>query len=430
MPSRPVLILASLTALLAGLLGWWILRAPTVPAVSLQLAPLVRTLQFSGRVATLSRVDAGSTLTGRVLEVAVIEGAQVRKGDLLVRLESAELRAVLEQAQASERQAVARLAGLRSTGRSSAQASVAQADSVLSAARADLRRTQDLVAKGFVSEARLDEAQRVAAVAQAQQAGARAQSAANADQGTDVAQAQAQLASSRSAAEAAQARLAQAVLTAPADAVVLARLVEPGQIVQPGRALLSLALVGPMQLVAQVDERYLEQLRVGQTASVLADAFPEQRFTARVLSIAPVVDAQRGAIEVKLSLQPPRPAFLREDMTLSIEVETARRDSALVVPIGALRGDGSAADVEVLVERDGRAESRKVRLGLRTLEAAEVLDGLGVGDVVLLAAALKPGARVRADTAVRPAAARSAAGGSGKGTREDAGSALTNAVGR
>ncbi len=430
MPSRPVLILASLTALLAGLLGWWILRAPTVPAISLQLAPLVRTLQFSGRVATLSRVDAGSTLTGRVLEVAVIEGAQVRKGDLLVRLESAELRAVLEQAQASERQAVARLAGLRSTGRSSAQASMAQADSVLSAARADLRRTQDLVAKGFVSEARLDEAQRVAAVAQAQQVSARAQSAANADQGTDVAQAQAQLASSRSAAEAAQARLAQAVLTAPADAVVLARLVEPGQIVQPGRALLSLALVGPMQLVAQVDERYLEQLRVGQTASVLADAFPEQRFTARVLSIAPVVDAQRGAIEVKLSLQPPRPAFLREDMTLSIGVETARRDSALVVPIGALRGDGSAADVEVLVERDGRAESRKVRLGLRTLEAAEVLDGLGVGDVVLLAAALKPGARVRADTAVRPAAARSAAGGSGKGTREDAGSALTNAVGR
>ena len=204
-----IVVLALAAVLVVGLVGW-ATRVPVVPAASVRAAPLVRTLQFSGRVATLSRVDVGSTMTGRVLEVAVAEGAHVTKGEALVRLESAELRAALEQAQASERQAAARLTGLRSTGRSGAQATLAQADSVLVAAQADLQRTRDLVAKGFLSEARLDEAQRGSAVARAQQAAARAQSAANADQGTDVTQAQAQLAVTASATAAARARLDQA----------------------------------------------------------------------------------------------------------------------------------------------------------------------------------------------------------------------------
>ena len=423
MSRRTILALAALAALLVAVLAWWALRAPLVPALTVQPAPLVRTLLFSARVATASRVDVGSTLTGRVLEVAVDEGAQVRRGDVLVRLESDELRAALDQAQASERQAAARLAGLRSSGRSAAQAAVAQAESVLQAARAELQRTQDLVARDFLSQSRLDDARRAVDVAQAQLAGARAQLAANAEQGTDVAQAQAQLALARAAVAATQARLEQAVVTSPADARVLVRAVEPGQIVQPGRALLTLALAGPLQLVGQVDERYLEQLQIGQPASVLADAFPGRSFAARVQAIAPVVDAQRGSIEVKLALPQAPPDFLREDMTLSVEVETGRRERTLVVPMEALDGGhgGSAAIVHVV--HDGRVEARALRLGLRTLEAAEVLEGLSPGDVVLLGPAPEPGRRVRADTA---AAAQRKARLSG----EDAGSAMMNSMGR
>jgi HlyD family secretion protein len=313
------LIFFGLLLIAAIAIAGWMTRALSVPALSLRLAPLVRTLQFSGRVATLSRVDVGSTLTGRVLQVNVAQGAQVAVGDVLVRLEDAELQAVLAQAKASEQQANARVKGLQSTGRSVTSAALAQADSVLLAAQAELQRTQNLVAKGFLSESRMDEAKRAAAVAQAQRDSARAQSQANADQGSELVQAQAQWALAQAATGAARARLAQTLVLAPSHASVLARLVEPGQIVQPGRALLSLALSGPIQLVAQVDERYLEQLKVGQTASALADAFPRQRFAAKVESIAPLVDAQRGAIEVKFSLlQQPAPDFLREDMTLSI----------------------------------------------------------------------------------------------------------------
>jgi HlyD family secretion protein len=435
MSRRPTLFLLALGVLLTAGTMAWLLRAPRVPAVELKPAPLVRTLQFSARVATLSRVDVGSTLTGRVVDVLVAEGARVRRGEGLVNLESDELQAALAQARASERQAAARLAGLRSSGRSSALAALAQADSVLTAAQADLQRNQELVARGFVSAARLDDAVRAVAVATAQQASARAQIAANADQGTDVTQAQAALALATSARQAAASRLAQAQITAPADAVVLQRQVEPGQIVQPGKALLTLALAGPVQLLAQVDEMSLEQLQVGQVASVLADAFPRERFGARVLSIAPQVDAQRGAVEVRLALVPPAPDFLREDMTLSVEVETARRGRTLVLPLEALRSDDGTGGATAWVDDGGRVALRTLRLGVRTLDAVEVLDGLGAGDKVLLGEAPEPGARVRADlgpgTGSLPAVpAGTAAKPGAKGRADDAGSALGNAMGR
>ena len=422
------LTLVALALLGAAAFYGWRLRGPVVPAFTVQALPLVRTLQFSGRVATASRVDVGATITGRVAQVVVAEGASVKAGDVLLRLESDELQAAWAQAQAAERQAVARLAGLRSSGRSGVQAGVAQAESVLAATRADLQRTRELLAQGFVSPARLDEAQRAESVARAQLDAAQAQRAANADPGTDVAQAEAQVALATAATAAARARLAQATLVAPADARVLQRAVEPGQIVQPGRALLQLALAGPLQLVATVDERYLQQLQPGQAAGVRADAFADQRFTARVLSIGPLVDAQRGAIEVKLSL-PAVPPFLREDMTLSIEVETARRDKALVLPLAALRGDAAAAGADsatVWLDRDGRVEARPVKLGLRTLDAAEALQGLAAGDVVLLGSPPAPGHRVRGDTS----AGQPPLGGTGGTGSGGAAAALSNAMGR
>ena len=337
LPRRSLWVGAALllgASVLAGV-AW--LRGPQVDVIEVRRAPLVRTLQFSARVATLSRVDVGSTVTGRVAEVRAMEGAAVRAGDVLVLLEDQEWRAALAQADAAESQAHARLTGLRSSARTATQAVLAQAQATQRAAQAALERAQQLVAQGFYSAAQLDEVSRAATVAQEQVRSANAQVQANADGGADMVQAQAQLAVARAATAAAQARLAQATLRAPTDARVLQRAVEPGQIVQPGKALLSLALVGPTQLVAQVDERFLEQLRPGQSAAVLADAFPAQRFPARVLSLAPAVDAQRGAIEVKFALQGQAPDFLREDMTLSVEVETARVDAALVLPQSALR---------------------------------------------------------------------------------------------
>ncbi len=409
---RVGLVLAAL-ALVVVAAFVWMHRPVLVDVVEVHQAPLVRTLQFAARVEALSRVDVGSTVTGRVAQVLVREGDTVRADAVLVELEAAELRAALRQAQASQVQAQARLAGLRSTGRGNAQSGVAQAQAAHDAAQSEFARVQQLVAQGFLSPSRLDEARRARDMTAAQLAGARSQAQAVGEQGTEVAQAQAQLTLAQASVVAAQARLAQTRLRAPTDAKVLARLVEPGQIVQPGKALLTLALDGPTRVSAQVDERFLDQLAIDQSAAVVADAFPGRRFAARLLSIAPAVDPQRGAIEIKFALLEAPPAFLREDMTLSIEVETGRRARALVLPIAALVHPQDADAARVRVIEDGRIAERDVVLGLRTLGAAEVRKGLSEGDEVVLDMLLPVGRRVRArvvEPDLRDPTAKAAAG--------------------
>jgi HlyD family secretion protein len=420
-----LLVIVVLLAVAAGAAFVWMQRPALVDVVEVRYAPLVRTLQFSARVEALSRVDVGSTLTGRVEQVRVVEGAQVQVDAVLVELESRELRAVLAQAQASVLQARARLAGLRSTGRDTAQAGVAQAQAALDAAQAEFMRVQQLVAQNFLSASRQDEARRARDVATAQRDAARTQAQAIGEAGTEIAQAQAQLTLAQASVVAAQARLAQTQLRAPADAQVLARLVEPGQIVQPGKALLTLALAGPTLLSAQVDERFLEQLALGQSAAVLADAYPGRRFAATVSSISPAVDPQRGAIEVKFALRGETPAFLREDMTLSIEVETGSRARALVLPIAALIQTADPLVARVRLIEDDRIEERDVRLGLRTLGAAEVTKGLVEGDEVVLDTARPVGQRVRTRLVTPQLQSGQGAAGAGSGAAQ-----LTNMMGR
>lgn len=111
-----IIVFIAAASVLALGAGWWFTRAVAVTGVELRVAPLVRTLQFSARVSSLSRVDIGSTITGRVLRVLVKEGAVVKKGDKLLVLETEELSAAVMQAHANEQLAAAKLAGLRSTG--------------------------------------------------------------------------------------------------------------------------------------------------------------------------------------------------------------------------------------------------------------------------------------------------------------------------
>ena len=389
MQRRQRLLAVIAMLLLAAAAGWWLTRAPAAPAAAVQSGPLVRTLQFSGRVAAQSSVDVGATLTGRVASVLVQEGDTVAAGAPLLRLEGAEIGAALAQAEATAQQAAAVLAGAGGVRREAADAALAQAQAQRTAADAEQRRTADLVARGFLSPSRGDDAARALAVARAQVDAARAQTAALAPQGSERAQAAAQLAAARAAVDASRVRLAQTVVHAPTAARVLVRSVEPGQIVQPGRALLTLALDGPVELLAQVDERFLEELRVGQPATVVADAFPERRFDATLQRIAPRIDAQRGSVELRFALQD-RPDFLREDMTLAIAVVTARRAHTRLIPLAALRSGDRA-----WVAENGRVQARALRLGLRSADVVEVLDGLADGEWVLLSDTPQPGARVR-----------------------------------
>jgi HlyD family secretion protein len=111
--------------------------------------------------------------------------------------------------------------------------------------------------------------------------------------------------------------------------------------------------------------------------------------------INPGVNAQTGAVEVKLDVPTPL-AVIRQDMTVSVDIEVARHAKTLLVSASAVN-DGDTAAPWVLLLQDGRAQRRPVRLGLRSGGFAEIVEGLQEGDEVISASAgIDPGARVRA----------------------------------
>ena len=174
----------------------------------------------------------------------------------------------------------------------------------------------------FVAEARVDEARRAVEVARSQVATARATAAANRPEGAERQLLDDQLAQARAARAAAEAKLDQTRILAPANGIVLDRSVEPGDIVQPAKRLMTIALDGATRLTALIDEKNLGVLSIGQKALAAADAFPGQRFEAVLEYLAPGIDAQRGTVEAKFAVPKP-PPFLRSDMTVSIDVAVA-----------------------------------------------------------------------------------------------------------
>jgi len=156
--------------------------------------------------------------------------------------------------------------------------------------------------------------------------------------------------------------------------------------------LIELALDGPTELVAFAREENLPDLRTGDDAVASADAFPELSFEARVARVAPVVNPAQGTVEIRFAVPKP-PMYLRADMTISINVEVARRDGALVIPVETVRDLGSSAPW-VVVALDGRAIRRPVRVGIVGDREVEILDGVAEGER-LLPLPIEPGQRVR-----------------------------------
>jgi HlyD family secretion protein len=155
---------------------------------------------------------------------------------------------------------------------------------------------------------------------------------------------------------------------------------------------------GRTQIVVAIDEKNLHLIALGQQALVSADAYPKTKFNATLVYINPGVNVQTGAVDVKLDVDQP-PAVLRQDMTVSVDIEVARRPQALLLSTAALR-DADGASPWVLRVQDGQAEKVAVHLGLRSGGQVEVTQGLQEGDTVLTGAtSLQPGARVRAQAA-------------------------------
>lgn len=370
-------------ALLAALVAWGAQRAlgPRVRTLRPTRREVVQTVVASGRVLAPGEVSLGAMLSGVVRAVNAAEGDRVAAGQVLVEFDDRELAAQVAQARAGLLLADSRVGQVQQVSARVAGESVRQAEANLRAAEQTLARQEGLQRSGALAPAELESAQRAVDVARSQLRAARITAAGAMPGGSDARSAVAGRAQAEATLRVAEARLAQAKITAPAPGVVMRRSVEPGDVVTPGRVLMVLLQDGATEVQITPDERNLADLRLGQRALASTEAFPDQSFPAVVTYLAPVIDAQRGTVEVRLRVPDP-PPYLRPAMTVSVEVEVRRRAGALTLPLDAVRDAARSAPWVMVFDR-GRAVRRAVRLGLRGREVLEVTSGLRDGEAVI-----------------------------------------------
>lgn len=391
-PSRRSVIASLALVLLVSLAVFALIRhwqGPRVLAYRVSAGPLVQTVVASGRVVSVSRAQVGSQISGVVVERRVREGDRVAPGDVLVVLRADDLEAGVREAEAA-------LAQLQQSARPQAQATLRDAEARLDQAQRESARRRILVARQLIAKETMEQALQAetAARAMAEQARLAARTLGSGAPGEVVA---------RERVAAARAALDKTLIRAQVAGTVLTRNAEPGDVVQPGKVLFEIARQGDTEVLIPLDEKNLGVIALGQQAQCMADAYPERPFPAVVSFIAPSVDAQRGTVEVRLTVKPV-PAYLRQDMTVSVNVETGRREHAVVVPNDALTNiaGGHARLWRVM---DGKAQPATVALGLRGLVLSEVSAGVNDGDWVLAGGETKltSGERVRVERVTTPA---------------------------
>ncbi|MBP9064416.1 MAG: efflux RND transporter periplasmic adaptor subunit [Aquabacterium sp.] len=385
-----------LALVVAGILTLTLIsrRGKPVEVVVVTQGPLVQSVVTTGRIASVARNDIASQSTARIEAILVREGDSVQARQVLVRLRDDEATANLAQAKAAVSEARARMRQLATVQEPVSAQQLEQARAADTQAARELDRARDLLKQGFVSQSRVDDAQRAATASAAAVRAASAQAAGNESSGAEHAMAQSRLEQALAAEKAAATRLDQLSLRAPAAGTITSRAADPGDTAQAGRAILTLVSGDETRIHASVDEKNLGYLKLGQGARATADAYPQRPFDATLTFIAPAVDAQRGTVDLKLRVDKATDT-LRPDMTVSVEIITAQEPQALRLPSDAVRRDATGL-AYALVNRDGRAEKVALTLGLQGVGTTQVVTGLAAGDrIITPSTAADAGDRVR-----------------------------------
>ncbi len=279
------------------------------------------TLAAVGTIEANERVELKPEAPGLIEAVGFVEGQRVQKGQRLFELDSRKETAALAQAEAEA-----------------------------SLARSNLERARQLAGTRAISK-------------------------------QEVEQLESQLAVREAIARVEQERLEDRRILAPFDGVMGPRLVSPGQYVAPGLPLATLVDDSQVKVRCRLPERQLASLRPKQTGRVRVNAYPDAVFEGTVDLIDPEVDPATRTVEVRL-VTPNVDGRLRPGMFARVELVTGQRDQALVIPESALVATLDAFSVYVVDQ--GTARQRPVKIGVRLPGKAEILEGLGSGDEIVV----------------------------------------------
>jgi HlyD family secretion protein len=315
--------LAVAAAIVAGGLAWWRgqgeANAPRYVTEPVSRGDLALTVTANGTLQPTRSVSIGSELSGTVAEVMVDVNDRVKKGQVLVRLDTAKLNDQVQKSQAALQ---------------AAQAATDQATATTQEARVALARLEQahrLSGGQLPAATELDTARATLAKAQAAEASAKA----------GVAQAEATLRTDRT-------NVDKASIRAPIDGVILTRAVEPGNAVAASLQAVTLFTMAEdltqMKLSVNVDEADVGQLKEGQNAQFSVSAWPGRRYPARITRVAYGSTTTDNVVTYTTQLLVANPDLtLRPGMTATATIAAAERNGVLRVPNTAFSFDPEAA---------------------------------------------------------------------------------------
>ncbi|MEL6384911.1 MAG: efflux RND transporter periplasmic adaptor subunit [Cyanobacteria bacterium J06626_18] len=371
--------------------------------VNVETTTLPITMTANGTVEAEQLTNVSPKTAERLEQVTVVEGDAVEAGQALAYMNDSDLQGQLIQAQGQLASARANLdmlvAGNRPQEIAQAEANLASAEASLNQAEDDRRRYEVLYEQGAVSaqETTGYRTTRDTALAQVRSA----QQALNLSQvgsrQEEIAQAEAAVMEAEGALTTIATQIEDSVIRAPFSGIVTARYADPGDFVSPSTAASEtsssssssiLSLASNYQVVANVAETDIAQIQVGQTASITADAYPDQQFEGTVAQVAEqaTVTSNVTSFEVRVNLAEEVQSQLRPGMNVDVEFQAGELTNVLVVPTIAIvreeRGEGV-----LIMGRDGTPQFRPIETGLTVNDKTEVTTGLEGNEQIVLSAA-------------------------------------------
>lgn len=369
-------------------------------------------LNFIGSTQPDKEVSLRAQVEGRLLSLQVDVGDPVKKGQILARLDDSLLVTNVTQGQ-SELAALQSEVARAQTQVTNARSQAEQARAELKQAQVDAQRLRSLSAAGAIAKQQAELAQTEAATAQQRLNSAIAQIA---TEQQAVAAAQGRVEAQRAAIAQARERQSYALLASPITGVVLAKISEPGNLVQPGGEILRLGDFSRVKVVVQVSDQNLSKIRVGQSVKVRLDAIANEEFTGQVTRILPTPTASTAAVQVPVEITIPNSnGRIGSQIRAQVSFESSTQPR-VVVPQSALQGEGnqgsrssaksqnpnpqSSKGTVFVVTGEGKqatVTSRPVQVGTSANGQVEILSGLKPGErfVARSAKPLKDGEAVR-----------------------------------